>query len=63
MKFFLGTAKMGSHIAAMPYKVFEQLFKPPLTDRGLQGFLSDGESARQVPGGDFAPATAGKTGP
>src|SRR5271169_1127129 len=34
-------AKMGAHIGTMPYKVFEQLFKHPLTDRGLQGFLSD----------------------
>jgi transaldolase len=55
-------AKMGSHIGTMPHKVFERLFKHPLTDRGLQGFLSDWESARQVLGDVFAPATARKTG-
>jgi transaldolase len=55
-------AKMGAHIGTMPYKVFEQLFKHPLTDRGLQGFLSDWASAREVLGDVFAPAAAPKTG-
>ncbi len=41
---------MGSHIATMPFKVFEQLFKHPLTDRGLEVFLKDWEKARQVLG-------------
>ena len=32
-------AKLGSHIATMPFKVFEQLFTHPLTDRGLEAFI------------------------
>lgn len=43
-------AKLGSHIATMPFKVFEQLFKHPLTDRGLEAFLKDWEKARQMLG-------------
>ncbi len=34
-------ATMGAHIGTMPYKVFEQLIKHPLTDVGLEKFLSD----------------------
>lgn len=34
-------ATMGADIATMPYKVFEQLIKHPLTDLGLEKFLSD----------------------
>jgi transaldolase len=40
-------AKAGAHIATMPFKVFEQLFKHPLTDRGLEAFLKDWEKARE----------------
>lgn len=43
-------AKLGSHIATMPFKVFEQLFAHPLTDRGLEAFLKDWEKARPVLG-------------
>ena len=43
-------AKLGADIATMPYKVFEQLFKHPLTDRGLQAFLQDWEKARETLG-------------
>lgn len=49
-------AKMGAHIGTMPYKVFEQLFKHPLTDRGLEGFLKDWEKARGVLGDILEPA-------
>ncbi len=38
-------AKLGADIATMPYKVFDQLFKHPLTDIGLERFLSDWEKA------------------
>lgn len=52
-------AKLGADIATMPYKVFEQLFKHPLTDRGLEAFLKDWEKARAVLGDivplDYAP--------
>jgi transaldolase len=43
-------AKMGAHIATMPFKVFEMLFKHPLTDRGLESFLKDWEKARATLG-------------
>ena len=52
-------AKLGADIATMPYKVFEQLFKHPLTDRGLEAFLKDWEKARAVLG-EIAPVEAGK---
>ena len=55
-------AKAGAHIATMPFKVFEQLFKHPLTDRGLEAFLKDWEKARESLG-DIVEATgARKTG-
>src|SRR3972149_6301079 len=50
-------AKLGAHIATMPYKVFEQLFKHPLTDKGLDAFLKDWEKARAVLG-DILPVEA-----
>ena len=34
-------AKTGAGIATMPYKVFKQLIKHPLTDIGLERFLAD----------------------
>ena len=34
-------AMMGAHIGTMPYSVFTQLVKHPLTDIGLEKFLSD----------------------
>ena len=34
-------ARTGSDIATMPFKVIQQLSKHPLTDKGLEGFLSD----------------------
>jgi transaldolase len=53
-------ARMGAHIGTMPFKVFEQLFKHPLTDRGLEGFLKDWEKAREQLGDIFEPASARK---
>ena len=50
-------AKLGADIATMPYKVFEQLFKHPLTDKGLDAFLKDWEKARAVLG-DILPEAA-----
>jgi len=52
----VAAAKMGAHIGTMPFKVFEQLFKHPLTDRGLEGFLKDWEKAREVLGEIVEPA-------
>lgn len=48
-------AKMGAHIGTMPFKVFEMLFKHPLTDRGLEAFLKDWEKAREVLGSITGP--------
>ncbi len=55
-------AKMGAHIGTMPFKVFEQLFKHPLTDRGLEAFLKDWEKAREVLGEIVEPAVTRKGG-
>jgi len=40
-------AKAGAHVATMPYKVFEQLVKHPLTDKGQDQFLKDWEKLQQ----------------
>lgn len=55
-------AKMGAHIGTMPFKVFEQLFKHPLTDRGLEMFLKDWEKARATLGDIVGAETARKAG-
>jgi transaldolase len=36
-------ARMGAHIATIPYSVIIQLMKHPLTDRGIEKFLKDWE--------------------
>ncbi len=41
-------AKAGAHIATLPSKVLDQLFKHPLTDRGLANFLKDWEKVRAM---------------
>lgn len=43
-------AKAGAHIATMPYKVLEQMFHHPLTDKGLEQFLKDHNKAFQLAG-------------
>lgn len=42
----LQAAKVGSHIATVPYKVIEQMLKHPLTDAGIQKFLEDWNSMK-----------------
>lgn len=37
-------AKLGCHIATIPYKVLVQLTKHPLTDKGIDQFLKDWET-------------------
>ena len=37
----LQSMQMGAHTATMPTKIFRQLIKHPLTDKGLQQFLDD----------------------
>jgi transaldolase len=41
------SAKMGSHIATVPYKVFKQMLKHPLTDIGIEKFLKDWEDVEK----------------
>ncbi|NBI06186.1 fructose-6-phosphate aldolase [Senegalia massiliensis] len=43
----LESAKLGAHIATIPYKVYEQMLKHPLTDIGIDKFLSDWEEANK----------------
>lgn len=38
-------ANAGAHIGTMPYKVIEQMSKHPLTDKGIEQFLSDWKNA------------------
>jgi len=40
-------ARAGAHIATMPAKVFQALFKHPLTDIGIERFLKDWEKAQK----------------
>jgi transaldolase len=54
-------AKMGAHIGTMPFKVFEMLFKHPLTDRGLETFLNDWKKVREVLG-EITPPEAMRKG-
>ncbi len=37
-------ARLGCHIATVPYKVIEQMTKHPLTDKGIDQFLKDWET-------------------
>lgn len=39
--------KAGAHVSTMPYKVFKQLLKHPLTDSGLERFLSDWKDVKR----------------
>ncbi|MCX9026513.1 MAG: fructose-6-phosphate aldolase [Candidatus Methanoperedens sp.] len=35
------SAKIGAHVATIPFNVIEKMFKHPLTDNGLEKFLKD----------------------
>ena len=39
-------ALAGSHIATLPFKVFQQMVHHPLTDKGIVQFKKDWEAAR-----------------
>lgn len=43
----LQSALIGAHIATIPYNVFEKMFNHPLTDKGLEKFLSDWEKLKE----------------
>jgi transaldolase len=40
-------ALLGADVATMPFKVFDQMFRHPLTDIGLKTFLSDWEKGNK----------------
>ena len=40
-------AKLGAHVATIPYKVIEQLVSHPLTDAGLRKFMEDFEKSKK----------------
>jgi transaldolase len=37
----VAAAKVGAHIATVPYQVLTQMIKHPLTDSGVERFFSD----------------------
>jgi len=39
-------ALAGAHVATMPFKILDMMFKHPLTDRGLEQFLKDWEKGQ-----------------
>src|SRR6476661_2810250 len=41
----IDVAKAGAHIVTLPFKVLEQMFHHPLTEKGLEQFLSDHRKA------------------
>ena len=41
-------ALVGSDIATVPFKVITQMMNHPLTDKGLEGFLSDWKSTQKA---------------
>jgi transaldolase len=43
----LESALLGAHIATIPYKVLTQLAAHPLTDKGIEAFLSDWNRSRK----------------
>ena len=43
----LEAARAGAHIATMPFKVLDSLFRHPLTDKGLAQFLADHQKVFQ----------------
>lgn len=40
------SAKVGAHVATIPFNVIEKMFKHPLTDIGIERFLKDWEAAK-----------------
>lgn len=44
----IGSALTGAHIATIPYKVFQQMARHPLTDSGIERFLADWEKIEDL---------------
>lgn len=42
----LDSAKTGAHIATIPYKIFKEMLKHPMTDIGIEKFLKDWEGIK-----------------
>lgn len=42
----LDSAKTGAHIATIPYKIFKEMLKHPMTDIGIEKFLKDWEGVK-----------------
>ncbi|KPU27417.1 transaldolase [Caloranaerobacter sp. TR13] len=40
-------AKLGAHIATVPYNVFTKMLKHPMTNKGIERFLKDWENAKK----------------
>ncbi|WP_069650547.1 fructose-6-phosphate aldolase [Caloranaerobacter ferrireducens] len=40
-------AKLGAHIATVPYNVFTKMVQHPMTDKGIERFLKDWENAKK----------------
>ncbi|MFX1501118.1 MAG: transaldolase family protein, partial [Promethearchaeota archaeon] len=43
----IDSAKMGAHIATIPFNVLDKMFKHPNTDQGLEAFLKDWEKLQK----------------
>ena len=41
-------ALAGAHVATLPFKVFQQMTRHPLTDKGIVQFRKDWEAAREA---------------
>ena len=44
----IGSAMAGAHIATIPYEVFKQMVRHPLTDIGIDRFLADWEKIKDL---------------
>ncbi|HIH16576.1 MAG TPA: fructose-6-phosphate aldolase [Candidatus Diapherotrites archaeon] len=42
-------AKLGAHVATLPFEVLEKMLRHPLTDKGLKAFLDDWEKFKHLP--------------
>jgi transaldolase len=51
-------ALAGSHIATLPFKIFQQMVRHPLTDKGIVTFKSDWEKARAAMASNAGPHAA-----
>jgi transaldolase len=41
-------ARLGAHVGTMPFKILQQMFHHPLTDLGIEKFLSDWKKSQAV---------------